>query len=266
MARAGAVLLDIDGTLTDGVGGPALEGAVAAAQELARRFPVRYVTNTTSWTRAALEQALVREGFPLPEGALITPSVLARAVLTERGDDCGVLLADPGAREDLAWYRKTNPGEARSVLVATEGHGLTIRKLGPAVTALLGGARLYTLQQNRVFRRGGQLVTDLGPVAAFLGYAANTTWENLGKPSRLLFESIARELRLGLDALVMVGDDAEFDVAGALAAGCGAGVLVRTGKHRPGDENKFKPRPTLVLDSVADLPRALAVRDAANRI
>jgi ribonucleotide monophosphatase NagD (HAD superfamily) len=80
----------------------------------------------------------------------------------------------------------------------------------------------------------------------------------------LLFDSISRELSVGLDALVMVGDDAEFDVAGALAAGCGAAVLVRTGKHRPGDESKFAPRPTLVIDSVVDLPRVLAERDAAG--
>ena len=52
----------------------------------------------------------------------------------------------------------------------------------------------------------------------------------------------------------MVGDDAEFDVAGALRAGVGAGVLVRTGKYRPGDESRHDPPPTLVLSSIADLP------------
>ena len=51
----------------------------------------------------------------------------------------------------------------------------------------------------------------------------------------------------------MVGDDAEADVAGALAAGLGSALLVRTGKYRPGDETKAKPAPS---DTVADLAAA----------
>jgi ribonucleotide monophosphatase NagD (HAD superfamily) len=36
----------------------------------------------------------------------------------------------------------------------------------------------------------------------------------------------------------MIGDDAASDVGGALAAGMG-GILVQTGKYRPGDEDKI---------------------------
>ncbi|TMQ52790.1 MAG: TIGR01458 family HAD-type hydrolase, partial [Candidatus Eisenbacteria bacterium] len=42
------VCLDIDGTLTDGVGGPAIPGAVQAVRRIRERMPVRLVTNTTS--------------------------------------------------------------------------------------------------------------------------------------------------------------------------------------------------------------------------
>lgn len=48
----------------------------------------------------------------------------------------------------------------------------------------------------------------------------------------------------------MVGDDAEADVGGALAAGL-QGVLVRTGKYRPGDENRMDPPPTHVASDLA---------------
>lgn len=257
MPGVGAVLFDLDGTLTDGVGGQPLPGAVEAVQEAARLAPVRYLTNATSWSRAGLEQALTLAGFFVPPGSVITPTVLAQKVLVARGDNRGVLIADPATLEDLAWYRASDPDEACSVLVATEGHDLTIRDLTPAVEALLAGAKLYTLQQNRLFRRHGQLLTDLGPLTAFLAYAAKVDWENLGKPSPLLFQVVADELELPLVDLMMVGDDAEFDAAGALAAGCGAGILVRTGKYKPGDEDAVQPRPTLVLDSVKDLPAAL---------
>lgn len=248
-----AVLLDIDGTITDGVGGPALPGAVAAVKALAARMPVRYVTNATSWSREAIARSLAERGFPMEHGMLITPTVLAARVLGEREEARGVLIAEPSSLSDLVWYTATDPEDARSVLIATEGHDLSIRDLQPAVEALLHGARLYTLQQNRVFRRAGRLVTDLGPVAAFLGYAANRTWENLGKPSPLLFQTLASDLDVNVAELAMVGDDAEFDAAGALRAGCGAGILVRTGKYRAGDETAVVPAPSAVIGGVAEL-------------
>jgi ribonucleotide monophosphatase NagD (HAD superfamily) len=42
---------------------------------------------------------------------------------------------------------------------------------------------------------------------------------------------------------VMVGDDAEADLADALKAGIGSAPLVRMGKYRPGDEEKVEPAP-----------------------
>ncbi len=50
----------------------------------------------------------------------------------------------------------------------------------------------------------------------------------------------------------MVGDDAESDVAGALKAGLSNAVLVRTGKYRDGDEDRFDPPPTAVANDLAD--------------
>jgi HAD superfamily hydrolase (TIGR01458 family) len=252
------VLLDIDGTLTDGLGGPALPGAVDAVKRLAARVPVRYVTNTTSRTRDRLDIDLTDAGFTVDPGSIVTPTILARKVLQARGEAEGILLAEPSSLPDLGWFRPTPEESARAVLVATEAHGMRIGDLGPAVRALLRGARLYTLQQNRYFQRAA-LVTDLGPVTAFLGYAANVTWENFGKPSRLLFEALASELGCAMSELAMVGDDAEFDASGALVAGVGQGVLVRTGKYRPGDETRVTPPPTLVCGSIAEVPAALGL-------
>jgi ribonucleotide monophosphatase NagD (HAD superfamily) len=48
----------------------------------------------------------------------------------------------------------------------------------------------------------------------------------------------------------MIGDDAEGDVAGALRAGLGAALLVRTGKYRPGDETRFDPAPTALVEDL----------------
>jgi ribonucleotide monophosphatase NagD (HAD superfamily) len=53
------------------------------------------------------------------------------------------------------------------------------------------------------------------------------------------------------DRAVMVGDDAEADVAGALRAGLSSAVLVRTGKYRPVDEARFDPKPTATVEDLS---------------
>jgi len=245
------VCIDVDGTVSDRFRAPTVPAAAATLATIRERLALRLVTNATSVTHAALAGMLEEQGLLTDPGELVTPATTARRVLAERGDDSGILFADESASEDFAWFRQDPAGSA--VLLATEGHSLKIADLQPAFRLLLDGARLYTLQRNRYYRRGNELVTDLGPLAAFLAYASDREVVNLGKPSRLLFEGLAGDAACGLDEIVMVGDDAEFDASGSVALGM-RGVLVRTGKYRDGDERRFSPPPTSTLDSIADLP------------
>lgn len=250
--RVPVLCLDVDGTLTDGVGGPPLPGASAAVRLLRSAFPVRLVTNTTSIPHAKLSLYLMGLGLLDEPEALWTPAGAARRVLQTRGHDAGILLVEPGARGDFEWFREDPAGPA--VVVATEAHDLRVADFQPSFRRLLDGASLYTLQRNRYFRKGGELATDLGPLAAFLAYAAGREAETLGKPSPLLYDAIAAECGAARADIVMVGDDAEFDVAASVALGM-RGVLVRTGKYRAGDEERVAPSPTVVIDSVCALPR-----------
>lgn len=255
MAGRVVVCLDVDGTLTDGVRGPALPGAIETVAALRAKHPVRLVTNTTSVPHADLAAFLTRQGLLDAPGHLWTPVLVARAELPTRGHDSGVLIADPTQRSEYAWFREDPRGPA--VLLATEAHDWRVAELQPAFRRLLDGAAFYALTQNRYFRKGGELVTDVGAIAALLTYAAGREAETLGKPSRLLFEAVAREAGAGLGELVMVGDDAEFDVAAPIGLGL-RGVLVRTGKYRAGDETRASHKPTATLESIRDLPGWLA--------
>src|SRR2546428_1838021 len=245
------VSLDIDGTLTDGVQGPAIPGTAEAVRKMRERIPVRLVTNTTSVPHAALAEGLIKQGFLDAPSALVTRATVARRVLPGRGHAGDILYVEPGALADFDWFRRDPAGPA--VVLATEGHGLGIADLQPAFRRLLEGAAFYTLQRNRYFRKGDEVVTDLGPLAAFLTYASGRDAETLGKPSPLLVDSVAAEAGVRRQEIAMVGDDAEFDVSASVALGM-AGVLVRTGTFRPDDATRFTPRPSAVLGSVAELP------------
>ncbi|HYJ31794.1 MAG TPA: HAD hydrolase-like protein [Candidatus Binatia bacterium] len=246
--------LDVDGTLTDGVMGPVLPGAAEAVARLRERMALRLVTNTTSVPHAALARALAAQGLLDDPEHLWTPALVARRELPARGQDAGVLIADPAQKPEYSWFREDDRGPA--VLLATEAHAWRVADLQPAFRLLLEGAAFYALTQNRYFRKEGALVTDVGGVAALLAYTSGRPAETLGKPSRLLFEAVAKQAGVGLASLIMAGDDAEFDVAAPMRLGL-AGILVRTGKYREGDEARADPRPTAVIGSIAELPERL---------
>ena len=254
------VCLDIDGTLTDGVMGPVIPGAAEAVRAIRTRLPVRLVTNTTSVPHRVLAARLMEQELLDEPGSLVTPAMVARRVLPERGHARGLLHVEPAAREDYGWFAEDPAGPA--VVLATEGHDLRIADLQPAFRRLLDGGFLYALQRNRYFKKGGELVTDLGPVVAFLSYASGRDAETLGKPSALLFDALAAETRARREEIVMVGDDAEFDVAAPVALGL-LGVLVRTGKYRGKDETRVTPPPTATIESIVALPAWLGTDDRA---
>ncbi len=72
-----------------------------------------------------------------------------------------------------------------------------------------------------------------------LEHASCTQALVLGKPAPEFFLGAVATLGCAPSEAVMVGEDAESDVAGALRAGLGTGVLVQTGKYRAGDECRY---------------------------
>jgi len=71
----------------------------------------------------------------------------------------------------------------------------------------------------------------------------------LGKPAPTFFKLAVEGLRCAVEDVAMIGDDAEADVGGAMAAGL-MGVLVQTGKYRPDQQAHLAERPTLVAKNL----------------
>ena len=140
----------------------------------------------------------------------------------------------------------------RAVVVGDAGEEFRYASLNRAFRELIAGASLIALAKNRSFKDAdGKLSLDAGAFVAALEFASQRTALVLGKPAPGFFEAALASMDCPLKHAVMVGDDAEADVAGALRAGLGGAVLVRTGKYRPGDEERFEPPPTVTLESLS---------------
>lgn len=254
------VLLDIDGVLT--VSWKPLPGAVDAVRALRDAgLPVVLLTNTTSRTRARMARILAGAGFPVGPGEILTAASATAAYLREHhpGARC-MLLSSGDVTDDLDGVHLVAP-DARPDVVILGGAGpeFGYEALDTVFGHLQRGAQLIAMHRNLYWRTDRGLQLDTGALLRGLEDAAGVEAVVVGKPAGAFFDAALHVLAVPGDEAVMVGDDLESDVLGAQAHGI-TGVLVRTGKYRPADEEGLHGhRPHHVIDSVADLPRLLGV-------
>jgi HAD superfamily hydrolase (TIGR01458 family) len=251
-----AILLDIDGVLY--VGDQPIAGAIASVAELRELSAgIRLVTNTTSRSRAQIVEHLRGLGFDVSTDEVLTPAALAVRHCRERGHRSVRLLVGEALREDLAGLPEARAGAAVDAVVLGDlGEGFTAAVLNEAFRLLMDGAELVALQHNRYWRRADGLVLDVGAYSAALEYATNREAFVVGKPARAFFVTALAELGAEPESAVMVGDDIEADVGGAIDAGL-RGILVRTGKYRREILDASEVSPSEIVDSVADVPGLL---------
>jgi HAD superfamily hydrolase (TIGR01458 family) len=137
-----------------------------------------------------------------------------------------------------------------AVLVGDAGEEFTYRTLNIAFRLVLDGAPLLAMGYNRYFKELEGFSLDIGPFVAALEFAADTQAKVLGKPAPEFFEAAMSGFGCEPDQVVMVGDDAAADVGGAIRAGL-QGILVRTGKYMPGDEDKIDQPNAVIADDIA---------------
>lgn len=252
--RWDGLLLDIDGVLH--VGDEAVPGAIDAMRTLRESgLPTSLVTNTTSRPRAAVADRLQRLGFDIEETDILTPARMAVRLCRDRGYSRVAVITAHALKQDLADLEAVvSPGSSvDAVIVGDLGPGFSYGILNGAFRSILRGADLIALQKNRYWRRPEGLVMDAGPFIAALEYATGVEATVVGKPSGEFFAAALHDIGLDASRVAMVGDDLEADVGGAIDAGV-AGILVRTGKFRAHELEESPIEPTMVLDSLADVP------------
>ncbi len=249
-AMINGALLDLSGVIY--VGNDVLPGAIDALSRLRNAgLALRFLTNTTRTPKPGIMARLVGMGVDIAEDELFTPAEVARAWLICHKRSAHLLI-HPDLAEDFHGLARH---DAKAVVIGDAGPGFTFEALNSAFKELTKGADFLALATNRTFRGDdGEISLDAGAFVAALEFATQRTARVLGKPSAAFFAAALAGMDCDGAQAVMIGDDAEMDVSGALAAGLGFGVLVRTGKYLPGAELSVDPKPSVVVD---DLPAAV---------
>jgi HAD superfamily hydrolase (TIGR01458 family) len=254
-----ALLLDLNGVLfEDNTPIPGAVEAVKAAR--AEGLILRFVTNTATRHHLTIMAELGRMGFLVDEGELFTAPLAARQFLLRRGwrahclihPAIGEVFADLLASPSASGDPPAMAGEpsADCVVLGDAREGLSYANLNVVFRLVRTGRPLIAIGMNRCFREGGEWMLDAGPFIRALEWAADTQAVVMGKPSPQFFEELVASTGVPAEDCLMVGDDLEADVAGAMACGIG-GCLVGTGKAQEADRRQLPPGAAWIA-SIAD--------------
>lgn len=245
--RVKGILLDLGGVLYTGK--TAIPGAERALSRL-RDFhlPLGFITNTTRRSRQQVLAELRGMGFDVDDRELLTPAQIARDYLAAHSLS-PFLVVHPNLERE---FDSVATGTREAVVIGDAGEGFNFNVLNAAFRRIIGGAELVALAKNRYFQDAdGALSLDAGPFVAALEFASGREAVLLGKPSAEFLKLAAQGLGLEPRNVVMIGDDAQSDIGGAMDIGMQA-ILVRTGKYRAGDEDGLSRPPLGVDDSIVE--------------
>src|SRR5262249_32829496 len=175
----------------------AIPGAVDAVRRLrVAGHRIRFVTNSTTMSRAQLGKQLRDVGFAIEDSELQTTGGVASTVLSGKRV---LALTMPGILDDLEGLLLIGMN-ADAVLVGGCDEGeeparvFSSLNLTRAFLELQAGADLYCLHKNRWWQTAEGPRLDSGAFVAGLEYAADAEATVLGKPSPSYFEAALEAL------------------------------------------------------------------------
>ncbi len=251
-----ALVMDVDGVFYHA--GEPVPGAAEALAEIRRRaIPFRLLTNITRRSPANIARHLRKMGFEFAVEEILTASFLTAKYLRRQGGRprCWVLLEGDGL--DMFHGLELTAQDPDYVVLGDLREKFTYDLLNRVLLALWKGARFIAMQADPydLGLSGGGPKVNVGGWLALLERSSGRRATLIGKPSPIAFQMALDELEVPAEEAAMVGDRAESDIFGGQSVGMRT-VLLRTGHFRPQDLNG-SVQPTLVLNSLADLPRFL---------
>lgn len=217
-----------------------------------------FCTNNSRQTIAQYRDKLQRMGVDTEDGEVLTSAIVTGETLAARGfgGSRAIVIGGEGLRESLAAADvdiDDDPlaGSADVVVVGFDT-SFTYDAMRRAALALRGGAAFVATNVDATFpAAGGALWPGAGAIVASLVTASGRHPEVMGKPHPPMMDAAARRLGDARD-IAIVGDRPDTDLSGGAAKGWRT-ILVLSGVTSSSDVSSVRPRPDIVLESLADL-------------
>jgi len=224
-------LFDLDGVFYKGKESREKIGGTDAIEALRARGRKLYIlTNNSTDSSETVHARLAEFGIPVRQEEVLTSALLTADYLRARhGKVTYFLVGEEGleAEMDRFGHRRTRGEEADFVVVGLDRR-LTYEKLDHAARLARNGAGIVATHSARLYmyRTGPALAT--GPLVKAIEYASKKKAVVIGKPSPHMFRIALDRAGCERRDAVMIGDQADTDIAGAHRAGIDS-ILVTSG-------------------------------------
>ena len=156
------LLFDLDGVLY--VGKEVIPGAIDTVARLHEQFTCRFITNTSTLSRASLQHKINALGFDIsPEEIISAPQAALRYLEQQPDATCRLLLAED-VKQDFAVLPQSDTAP-RFIVVGDIGEAWSYALLNEVFDNLMNGAKLIAVHKNRVVQTLQNLVGGCDPLS-----------------------------------------------------------------------------------------------------
>ena len=245
-------LTDMDGVLVHE--GNALPGAADFLQRLVdreRRFLV--LTNNSIFTPRDLAARLSRSGLHVPEESIWTSALATADFLADQSPGgSAYVIGEAGLTTALHEAGYTLTDTKPDYVVLGETRTYSFEAITTAIRLVEAGSRFLATNPDATGPSAEGPLPATGAVAALITRATGRLPYFVGKPNPMMFRSAMNRIEAHSETTAMIGDRMDTDVVAGIEAGLKT-VLVLTGSTLRSDIDRYPYRPTLVLDSIADV-------------
>ena len=253
-------LIDMDGVIYRG--NQLIPGADRFIKELrSADIPFMFLTNNSQRTRRDVATKLQRLGMDVEEEHVFTCAMAtARFLARQKPGGTAFVIGEGGLLHALHTNGYSIVDKDPDYVVIGEGRTLNFEMAEAALGMILGGAKLIAtnMDPNCPTQHGSR--PGCGAIVAMLEAAAGVKAFSVGKPSPVMLRDARKELGLGTDQTIVIGDTMDTDILGGVQLEFKT-VLVLSGGTQRDDLVKFAYRPDKIVNSIADLHHTQLVRE-----
>jgi HAD superfamily hydrolase (TIGR01450 family) len=208
------IVVDLDGTLIRGR--EVIPGAARLLDLFAECWMI--VSNNSTHSAARLAQQLARSGLIVPAERLVLAGMLAIETLAREHPGAAVMLFGSRDLADAAVAAGIRLVRSRADLILlARDERFSYARLELIVDAIANGTGLVVTNGDLTHPgTGGRVVPETGALLqAVLACATPRSLRVIGKPEPALFSEALRRLSVAPDQGLVIGDNAQTDIAGA---------------------------------------------------
>ncbi|MFC6013469.1 HAD-IIA family hydrolase [Nocardia lasii] len=223
------------------------------AELRSNEIPFLVLTNNSIRTPRDLQARLRQTGLDIPEESIWTSALATATFLDEqRPDGTAYVVGESGLTTALHEIGYVLTESDPDYVVLGETRTYSFEAITTAIRLIDRGAKFIATNPDATGPSRDGALPATGSVAALITRATGKEPYYVGKPNPLMMRSALRRIGAHSQSTVMIGDRMDTDVIAGLEAGLRT-VLVTSGISTKSSVEAYPFRPTMVVDSVADL-------------